>query len=82
MRLIAALVQAGRGHRDDAARLVGAATAHGELREWHELPEAIVRPPFAALERAVGERRYAVLCAEGAALPFDDAVELAVLALR
>jgi predicted ATPase/DNA-binding SARP family transcriptional activator len=79
--LIAALIHAGRGYRDDAARLVGAATAHGVQRGWQELPEAIFKPPFEALERALGEERYAAMCAEGAALSFDVAVELAARAL-
>ncbi len=79
--LIAALVQGARGHRDDAARLVGAATANGVRRVWEELPEAIFKPPFEALERDLGEERYAAMCAEGAALSFDVAVELAARAL-
>jgi len=79
--LIAALVQAGRGYRDDAARLVGAATAHGVQRGWQELPEAIFKPPFEALEQALGEERYTAICAEGAALSFEVAVELAARAL-
>jgi tetratricopeptide (TPR) repeat protein len=79
--LIAALIHADRGYRDDAARLVGAATAHGVQRGWQELPEAIFKPPFEALERALGDERYAARCAEGAALSFDVAVELAARAL-
>lgn len=79
--LIAALVQSARGYRDDAARLVGAATANGVKRVWETLPEAIFKPPFEALEQALGEERYAAMCAEGAALSFDVAVDLAARAL-
>lgn len=79
--LIAALVQGARGYEDDAARLVGAATANGVKRVWEELPEAIFKPPFEALERDLGEERYAAMCVEGAALSFDVAVDLAARAL-
>ena len=79
--LIAALVLASRGYPDDAARLVGAATAHGVQRGWQELPEAIFKPPFGALEQQLGDERYAAMSAEGAALSFDVAAELAARVL-
>jgi len=79
--LVAALVHASRGHRDAAARLVGAAVAERERRGWPAMPEPAHTPPFEALERDLGEARYAAMRAEGAALSFDVAVELAGRAL-
>jgi tetratricopeptide (TPR) repeat protein len=79
--LIAALVQASRGYLDDAARLVGAATTQRVQRGWQAVPEAMYTPPFEALERELGEERHAAVCADGAALSFDVAVELAGRAL-
>jgi len=79
--LLTALVHASRGHRDEAARLLGAAAAERERRGWPAFPEGIYALPFDALERDLGEERYAAACEEGVALPFERAVELATRAL-
>jgi predicted ATPase/DNA-binding SARP family transcriptional activator len=79
--LLAALVHASSERLDDAARLVGAASAESEQRGWPALPEGIYALPFEQLERELGDERYAAASAEGAALRFDHAVELAARAL-
>ena len=73
---IAALVHDSRGSRADAARLVGAAKAgEGRLGRTDTLLPAYARL-FDEIERGLGLKRYADLCAEGAALAFEDALAL------
>ena len=80
--LLAALVQASRGHRDDAALLLAAASAQRARCGWPALPEGMYARPFEALMRELGDERHAAARAEGAALSFEDAVELAAQALN
>lgn len=79
--LIAALVNASRENREDAARLVGATL--GQYRSLGSpLREGTVYSRrFAALERHIGQERYAALRAEGETLSRDDVLELVVRAL-
>ena len=80
--LLAALVHASHGEGEDAIRLVGAA-----LRQYERLgvaglrPRTLWSPRFAWFERNIGQERYAILCAEGAALVTDDVWEFVVRAL-
>jgi predicted ATPase len=80
--LLAALVHASHGDGEDAIRLVGAALWQYESLGVAELrPRTLWSPRFAWLEGDIGQGRYAVLCAEGAALSTDDVWELVVRAL-
>jgi predicted ATPase len=79
--LIAALVHASHAQRDEAARIVGAAATQRKHLGQSPLPEAPFRYPFDALERDLGEERFAIAYAEGAALSLEDGVELALQAM-
>jgi predicted ATPase/class 3 adenylate cyclase len=75
--VVAALLHFARRDREDAARLVGAAL-------WQYQPRGlgvVYSRRFAALERDIGQERYAALCEEGVMLSLDDAMALVGRAL-
>jgi tetratricopeptide (TPR) repeat protein len=80
--MIAVLLHASRRNTEDAVRLVGAILGRDQslgLPPWEEDP--VYSRRIAALERDIGQDRYAALRAEGTALSWDDAVELVARAL-
>jgi tetratricopeptide (TPR) repeat protein len=80
--MIAVLLHASRRNPEDATRLVGAILGQDQrlgLPPWEEDP--VYSRRIAELERDIGQDRYATLRAEGAALSWDDALELVARAL-
>jgi hypothetical protein len=80
--MIAVLLHASRRNPEDAVRLVGAILGKDrrlDLPPWEEDP--VYSHRIAALERDIGQDRYAALRSEGAAHSWDDAVELVIRAL-
>jgi predicted ATPase len=80
--MIAVLFHASRRNPEDATRLVGAILGQDQrlgLPPWEEDP--VYSRRIAALERDIGQDRYATLRAEGAALSWDNALELVARAL-
>lgn len=73
---VAALVSAGRGRLDDAARLVGAANVTRERLGRPPSLEGIYARSFETLEQQLGRQRYMSAYGAGAATSFDDAIEL------
>jgi hypothetical protein len=76
------LLHASRRNPEDAVRLVGAIRGRDQslgLPPWEEDP--VYSRRIAALERDIGQDRYAALRAEGTALSWDDAMELVARAL-
>ena len=73
---VAALISAGRGRLDDAARLIGAASATRERFGQPPLLAGIYAEPFETLENSWGQQRYMRAYGEGAAMSFDDAIEV------
>ena len=73
---IAALISAGRGRLDDAARLVGAASAARQRLGRPALLEDMYAHPFQTLEQELGRERYAAAHDDGAAMSFEKAIEL------
>ena len=63
---VAALISAGRGRLDDAARLVGAANVTRE-RLGRPPSRGIYARPFETLEQQLGRQRYVSAYSEGAA---------------
>ncbi len=78
---VAALVSAGRGRLDDAARLVGAASATRERLGRPPSLTGIYAQPFETLEQQLGRQRYMSAYSEGADMSFDDAIKLLQSAL-
>ena len=78
---VAALISAGRGRLDDAARLVGAASATRERFGRPPFLDGIYAHPFETLEQQLGRQRYMTAHGEGAATSFEDAIELLQSAL-
>ena len=74
---VAALVCAGRGRLDDAACLVGAASATRQRLGRPALLEDMYARPFQTLEQELGRERYATRYGLGAVMSFDDAIQLA-----
>ncbi len=73
---VAALISAGRGRLDDAARLVGAASATRQRLGRPALLEDMYAHPFQTLEQELGRERYAAAHDDGAAMSFEKAIEL------
>ena len=73
---VAALISAGRGRLDDAARLVGAASATRERLDRPPLLDGLYARPFETLEQQLGRQRYMSAHGEGAAMSFDDAIDV------
>jgi tetratricopeptide (TPR) repeat protein len=78
---LAALVCAAREDFDDAARLVGAASATRQRLGRPPLLEGVYARPFQTLEQEVGRDRYVAAYDEGAAMSFEAAIELMQRAL-
>ena len=70
---VAALISAGRGALDDAARLVGAANVTRERLGRPPALDGIYARPFETLEQQLGRQRYMSAYGEGAAMSFEDA---------
>jgi predicted ATPase len=60
-----------------AARLWGAARAHGDVEEW-ALRQPICEPLLAKLQELLGREAFEAALAEGAALGIEAAIELAI----
>ena len=74
---VAALISAGRGHLDDAARLVGAASAtRTRFGRPPFLEGDVYVRPFEMLEHELGGQRYQSAYSEGATASFEDAIDL------
>jgi predicted ATPase len=78
---LAALVCAARGRLDDAAQLIGAASATRQRLGRPASPGEMYAQPFQALEAKLGRKRYAAAHDEGAAMSFENAIELTQSAL-
>jgi len=78
---LAALVCAGGERLDLAARLVGAANATRQRLGRPALLEDIYVRPLQMLEQELGREPYVAAYDEGAAMSFEDAIDLTQSAL-
>ena len=78
---VVALACAASGRLDDAARLVGAASATRQRLGRPPLLEGIYARPFERLEEKLRPERYVAAHDEGAAMSFESALELLQTAL-